>query len=531
MIDGEEVIFTRLAEALHAYDAFLVKKKGNETNKSELNLPDEWEWLFSSEGMPPPPTMYTEEELQRTVQEETDKLRHKFDKKLECEKARFQNEKAKLIKNANAQEALAVKEAVEEAIAKNTAELEHREALAVKEAVDQATTKNIAEMENSTQAIITAAKDAVEEEKRKRHNLSSKHSTESKKLREHHAAALEQNNQAMIDAAVEDGVENEKRKRRNLSGTHYLATKKLKEQHKLDTQKAVNAAVAKANKRSQASLNIAKLEHKRDLQETVGKAVMEARRELATELLVEFEGETSKALEQHKETLRNEVEKEVEIEHEVLITLHMNKLKAEHNVELEKISVQLQQMEEKVVTMQNQHLQLQQIEEKVVTMQNQHDSEMEMHMVETARMSSQLAQQNNLSSSSSNKVVQDLWWNRMTKKRLQMDTDSQCLPPPPQPAKRAKVVYTKTTLTRNVSPPTPSDKENKFLPGSANASYHSPTMHFAPPQTSGVGPSSIKQQHKLTPKGLTREKEGQAAGEMASEESASDYPNSYYYWA
>jgi hypothetical protein len=42
--------FARLSDAVRAYDASVVRIKGDKTNRGELNLPDEWSWLFTTRG-------------------------------------------------------------------------------------------------------------------------------------------------------------------------------------------------------------------------------------------------------------------------------------------------------------------------------------------------------------------------------------------------------------------------------------------------------------------------------------------------
>lgn len=49
-IDEKDHSFSRLADALRAYDSSVVRDRGRKVKKAELNLPDEWEWLFYNSG-------------------------------------------------------------------------------------------------------------------------------------------------------------------------------------------------------------------------------------------------------------------------------------------------------------------------------------------------------------------------------------------------------------------------------------------------------------------------------------------------
>ncbi|KAL7517486.1 hypothetical protein ACHAWX_002404 [Stephanocyclus meneghinianus] len=44
-VDGTEKTFPRLSEAIRAYDRDVVRRKGPNTVASDLNLPEEWDWL------------------------------------------------------------------------------------------------------------------------------------------------------------------------------------------------------------------------------------------------------------------------------------------------------------------------------------------------------------------------------------------------------------------------------------------------------------------------------------------------------
>jgi hypothetical protein len=54
IIDGKEQPFPRLSEALQAYDASIVKRKGDKTRQSDLNIPENWEWLLCPNAAPTP---------------------------------------------------------------------------------------------------------------------------------------------------------------------------------------------------------------------------------------------------------------------------------------------------------------------------------------------------------------------------------------------------------------------------------------------------------------------------------------------
>mmetsp|Transcript_27682 Transcript_27682/g.59121 ORF Transcript_27682/g.59121 Transcript_27682/m.59121 type:complete len:772 (-) Transcript_27682:404-2719(-) len=74
----EQSCFSRLSDALRAYDASIVRQKGDKTKSEELNLPDEWEWLFNKNGLQQEQSKsYDDEELQK----EKEKLKRKLDKR------------------------------------------------------------------------------------------------------------------------------------------------------------------------------------------------------------------------------------------------------------------------------------------------------------------------------------------------------------------------------------------------------------------------------------------------------------------
>mmetsp|Transcript_8925 Transcript_8925/g.15776 ORF Transcript_8925/g.15776 Transcript_8925/m.15776 type:complete len:866 (-) Transcript_8925:73-2670(-) len=96
-IDDREEDFARLADALQAYDASIVRRKGDKTRRNELNLPKDWEWLFGKNGIREP-ELYDVEEFQQELLEEKKKWTLKLEKKHEQEKG------------------IAVREAVKEAV-------------------------------------------------------------------------------------------------------------------------------------------------------------------------------------------------------------------------------------------------------------------------------------------------------------------------------------------------------------------------------------------------------------------------------
>lgn len=65
IVDGKEQPFSRLSEALQAYDASIVKRKGEKTRQSDLNIPENWEWLLS----PNAPATPTVDELMAELHE------------------------------------------------------------------------------------------------------------------------------------------------------------------------------------------------------------------------------------------------------------------------------------------------------------------------------------------------------------------------------------------------------------------------------------------------------------------------------
>ncbi|KAL7449934.1 hypothetical protein ACHAWC_001943 [Mediolabrus comicus] len=69
-IDGKEVAFPHLSEALRAYDASIVKRKGDKTKQADLNIPKDWDWLFPE--IPSPPSV---EELMKELQETKAKIK------------------------------------------------------------------------------------------------------------------------------------------------------------------------------------------------------------------------------------------------------------------------------------------------------------------------------------------------------------------------------------------------------------------------------------------------------------------------
>lgn len=77
--NGERQIFSRLVDAIKAYDTSIVRAKGDKVKRNELNLPDDWEWLFSKSGVVEPVT-YTQEEYTEKLQQEKKQLKTTVEK-------------------------------------------------------------------------------------------------------------------------------------------------------------------------------------------------------------------------------------------------------------------------------------------------------------------------------------------------------------------------------------------------------------------------------------------------------------------
>jgi len=99
--DGKEQTFSHLSDAIRAYDASVVRAKGDKTKRSDLNLPEDWEWLFSEDGVHEP-VMMTEDEYNEALAKEVDG----FVKEAE-------SMKKKLDQTHKREKTLAVKEAID----------------------------------------------------------------------------------------------------------------------------------------------------------------------------------------------------------------------------------------------------------------------------------------------------------------------------------------------------------------------------------------------------------------------------------
>ena len=77
--NGERQIFSRLVDAIKAYDTSIVRAKGDKVKRNDLNLPDDWEWLFSKSGVVEPVT-YTQEEYTEKLQQEKKKMKTTVEK-------------------------------------------------------------------------------------------------------------------------------------------------------------------------------------------------------------------------------------------------------------------------------------------------------------------------------------------------------------------------------------------------------------------------------------------------------------------
>ena len=99
-IDGKEQSFSRLSDALQAYDASIVRRKGNKTRQSDLNIPENWTWLFS----PNAPTIPTVEELMDELHEARLKLAEQDKLYMKLVEEKHDSEKETAVKTAIAHE-------------------------------------------------------------------------------------------------------------------------------------------------------------------------------------------------------------------------------------------------------------------------------------------------------------------------------------------------------------------------------------------------------------------------------------------
>lgn len=104
IIDGAEQSFPCLSEALQAYDASIVKRKGDNTKQSDLNIPENWEWVFSPNAEASPSVDELMDELHQTRLKITEQEKQDTEKELaaktalEEERRRTQEMKRKLRK-------------------------------------------------------------------------------------------------------------------------------------------------------------------------------------------------------------------------------------------------------------------------------------------------------------------------------------------------------------------------------------------------------------------------------------------------
>lgn len=100
IIDGKEQSFPRLSEALRAYDASIVKRKGDKTKQSDLNIPENWGWLLSPNG-PAPPSV---EELMDELHEARLKIAEQDEMCMKSLEEKHDTEKEHAVKTALAEE-------------------------------------------------------------------------------------------------------------------------------------------------------------------------------------------------------------------------------------------------------------------------------------------------------------------------------------------------------------------------------------------------------------------------------------------
>ena len=71
-IDGKKQSFSLLSEAWKAYDAHVVQIKGKQTKKSDLNIPDDYHWLFDDKKLPAKSVKKEPKKEMKQEEEETD---------------------------------------------------------------------------------------------------------------------------------------------------------------------------------------------------------------------------------------------------------------------------------------------------------------------------------------------------------------------------------------------------------------------------------------------------------------------------
>lgn len=100
IIDGKEQSFPRLSQALQAYDASVVKRKGDKTKHCDLNIPENWRWLLSPND-PAPPTV---EELMEELHETRLKIAEQDEMHMKSLEEKHDTEKEHAVKTALAEE-------------------------------------------------------------------------------------------------------------------------------------------------------------------------------------------------------------------------------------------------------------------------------------------------------------------------------------------------------------------------------------------------------------------------------------------
>jgi hypothetical protein len=99
-IGGKEQFFSRLSDAIRAYDAAIVKVRGDKTKRSDLNIPKDWEWLFSPNA-PPIPSV---DELMNELRETRQKLTEQHKAFVQSLEEKYVAETEVAVKDAIAQE-------------------------------------------------------------------------------------------------------------------------------------------------------------------------------------------------------------------------------------------------------------------------------------------------------------------------------------------------------------------------------------------------------------------------------------------
>ncbi|KAL7527492.1 hypothetical protein ACHAXR_007734 [Thalassiosira sp. AJA248-18] len=227
----EEIPFSKLSHALRAYDASIAKRRGDKTKRCELNLPEEWEWLFAQGGIvKEEKTMYNDDELEEILEKEVEKEREKLKRNLE---KKHEQDKERMV-------ARAVKEVKEAADKERKQQIEASVEMAVKEAVDK------------------AVHEAVETERKKHKKYRAMHNKLKKELKEQY----EIEKSSAVAKAVADAKKKAKLGHDIARVEHERDVKEAvaesARQAKEETAKAVKEAVSRAAKEA---TRIAQIEH------------------------------------------------------------------------------------------------------------------------------------------------------------------------------------------------------------------------------------------------------------------------------